>query len=269
MQSPQVLPPLESGLRLTGPWTAFLNQLVHLDQVYLILRSDGLSIAKWTRFGVFFQESVRGCRWLSDPVSGLALDPKEIRHIYVVRLSPSGPVSLELEFNGSRFGISIQCDGRHSNFCALDRMKEMFGQEEVSGEFLRRAGAGAWLDDWAQPPRRIAGERRNSLERAVSNRDEFEVTMAAPGMFSKTLLRPSFIDFDGSVARFANPDCETVVMADLASPEVEWRTDFQVRFSKAAPDTFQERIWKSVLQVQAARSRNGKAGSLSPAGTPC
>ena len=247
--------------RLHAERAAFLNQLLHLDQTHLIVRTNGLSIAKWTEFGVFFS-----CRlstdtiWLNDPVSGVAIDPSQIRAFYAARLGPDEPISFEIEFLTGGIALSIQTDAVHSSLDAASRIVNAFGIEPVAHQSLRQLGAGAWLDDWRLGDAGWANvKQRSLLTGAVAGCCPVSIQLSSPGLIAEAKLCPSFLDFDGPVARFADPTCETVCLTDLASPCVrveEGVHSGNVHISSYAP-----------LKPRAAC--NERAGARSLAGTPC
>jgi len=246
-----------SGLRLSPTWPAFLNQLFHLDGVRLIVRGEGLSIARRTGFGIFLDRSWSGRRWLYDPVSGVMLDPEQIRAIDTTWLSPKEPLTFEIKFSRSSLGISMQMDSGLEDGSAFRRIVAMFGREPVPAETLRQEGAGAWLDPWVNRRRSLGEETRQDLRRAVSAGARCEARVAADGFLVTCASRPSFLDFDGSIARLADPGADSVVLADLESAGIDW----------AAGE--EGASFSSVGTVNRSPSRIARGRSLSPAGTPC
>ncbi|MEM1296097.1 MAG: hypothetical protein AAGH89_12090 [Verrucomicrobiota bacterium] len=217
---------MNASIQLRNCPLAILNQLFHLDGVRMTVRGSGLSLTKYTEFGVFFQvQDGDRLRW-SDPVSGLTIDPGALRSIYAIPICDTLPPALEFEFVGERLALSIQPNVRVPESNTLDRIIEAFAAKPTSTQRLLEHGAGAWLDEWSEGRNSISDKTdQESIRKALHETGVLRVLMDLPGLTADAVIRPDWFDANGSILKIANVQDGSVVFADLESSANRFEDD--------------------------------------------
>jgi len=189
---------------------AFFNQLLHLNQPRLIVRSNELTLFQETEFGVFFREPHTARPWLADPVSGLAIDPAEVSGIFLLH-QMDAPSSFEICMHSAGFALAIQPTSRADD-APVQRIADSFGENSIDSSGLTAAGAGAWLDEEIAVP--VESDDPAEAEPPLSfdrTSGKIEVCASGPGYGICDAFTPGFVDRDGDAYRIADATHRSVV----------------------------------------------------------
>jgi hypothetical protein len=203
---------------LQGPTPRLLNQLCHLGEGTLILRQQGLSLAKVTPFGLCVADERGGWNVLRDAVSGLESDLGKPHHVYL--LADPDDQRPVFATSGPRGGIdlSIRLENQSWESKVIRGLIDGFGGIAVDARENERLGAGAWLDDWectSPPGMGIRWEIVTALDACRWLEVEVD-TGTHRGMVAFT---PSFLDSEGAVIRIADATRKHVVFVDAGAQE--------------------------------------------------
>lgn len=215
-----------ASLRLCLRPHAFLNQLLHLNQPRLIVRSHALTLYQETEFGVFFRDANTSRPWLADPVSGLSIDPEKISGIFLLHQT-GAPSSFEICTHSSGFALAIQPTNA-ADLSSVKRIADSFGEARIESTDLIKAGAGAWLDD--QMPHSPELEATPSGQKPLSfdlASGHVQVCASGPGYRISDSFIPGYVDRDENSFRIADQTHRRVVFAttDLFKSNEERRTN--------------------------------------------
>jgi hypothetical protein len=212
--------PCSCAYVLRGPVSEVLNHLCYLGQGTMVLRQQGLSLAKTTPFGlaVAYQES--GWNILRDQVSGLETDTSLDQNIYLMTDAADRRPLLAMGQPDKAIDLSIRLDGYTWESPAVTALLRKFNAASLDCAQSRRLGAGAWLDDWGDGSQSVSD---GTLVRAAAGtlRDCGWLEVEIKSAIHRNIVRfsPSFIDSEGSVLRIADRSCRHVVYADVEAPD--------------------------------------------------
>lgn len=212
--------PCSCAFQLGGPVGELLNHLCCLGRATLILRQQGLSLAKSTDFGLWISSREGDWQVLRDRLSGLEADTGRPQHCYL--LTGFGEPRPVIAFGepGRPIHFSIRLENhRWESRCITDLIEHFKGQALDCTE-SRRLGAGAWLDEWERPtsPRLSAEEIEETRERIRRCRD-LEVEVRTATHRGTARFTPSFVDLSGCVLRIADRSLVHVVHADAGTAD--------------------------------------------------
>ncbi|MEO0447967.1 MAG: hypothetical protein AAF191_18005 [Verrucomicrobiota bacterium] len=207
-------------VRLHQEAAAILNQLFHLDAPRLLLQGAGVSLLRQTEFGIFFHQEDG---WVLDPVSGIVLDPSQVRAIYALPGERGEVPRLAFEF--PRQTLSILPSQQQE---AFQRVCEAFSASGMPAEETSRIPP-LWLDEWGtacsaaapQDLRRRAG--RTDWYALLSEASEIELSLEGQGVRSEVRFCPGMIDREASILKVADPSQQHVLYLD----EVQFRGDLR------------------------------------------
>lgn len=210
-----------TAYRFTYQTGELINQLLHFGHARLMVRGQGLSLVKATRFGLFI--SPRHGHSVRDHVSELLVDLPTNPWVYLVPSPIQGPPVLALSEPGKPIAVSIELEAHEWSSPLLQKLLTTFGGVPVEAQLIRDRGADAWLDQWTEATSGIL--TRNDRWNVIAALDacrRFEVQLSTPGCSVHAEFNPAFVDFDHAVLRVADTRCGHVVYADLSSPEVRY-----------------------------------------------
>ncbi len=143
------LAPCCCAYQLRCPVNELLNHLCYLGQGTLVMRQQGLSLAKTTPFGlaVAYQES--GWDILRDQASGLETDASRPQNIYLMTDAADRRPLLAMGKQDQAIELSIRLDGYAWESPAVTGLLRRFDAVSLDCLQSRRLGAGVWLDEWA------------------------------------------------------------------------------------------------------------------------
>lgn len=200
-----------------------LNQLCHMGTSRMILRQDGLSLARVTNFGLFVADSCKECPLFGDCQSGLETDLTHNPRIYLLPEPSAGSPVLAVSPAEGKINLSIRLESLRWTAPVIQNLIGRFGGIPVDQAEIWRTGADAWLDDWQQTtPPSTKHDRRTELIAALDPRPMIEVEVHADGHRAKALFRPSFVDFSNSTVRIADARRHHVVFADVDAAGFEF-----------------------------------------------
>lgn len=228
--------PCGCAYQLRCPVSELLNHLCYLGQGTLVMRQQGLSLAKSTPFGlaVAYQES--GWDILRDQVSGLETDTSRAQNIYLMTDAADRRPLLAMGEPGKAIELSIRLDGYAWESPAVTALLRRFDAVSLDCLQSRRLGAGAWLDEWgAVPPAARGGELVRVAGNILRECECLEVEVRTSTQRNVTRFAPTFIDSEGGVMRVADRTCRHVVYADVDAPEFRME-----RFSTSRVRIFRE-----------------------------
>ncbi len=211
--------PCSCACRLHGSVTELLNHLCCLGQGTLVIRQQGLSLAKSTLFGLWVSSRESGWHTLRDHISGLEVDTRRPQNIYLLTGHGDRRPLIAIGEPGKPVHLSIRLDGHLWESRSIRNLIDHFQGTPLDCVESRRLGAGAWLDEWERPacpaaPCNRLADTRFLLERCT----ELEVGVATASHKGTVRFRPSFIDASGSVLRIADRPLRHVVHADAGDP---------------------------------------------------
>lgn len=197
-----------------------LNHLSHLGQGTMVLRQQGLSLAKITPFGPVAPVQSDDLTRLWDKISGLETDACQLRSIYLMTDASDRRPLLAMGEAGKAIDLSIRLDGYTWESSAVTALLKIFNGTPLDCRDSRRLGAGAWLDDWEDVTLPSSdGELIRVASHAVKECEWLEVEIKAGGHRNLVRFAPSFIDSEGGVLRVADRFCKHVVYADVEAPD--------------------------------------------------
>jgi len=209
--------PCSCAYRLRGSLPELLNHLCCLGQTTLVLRQQGLSLAKATAFGLCVAYREEAWQILSDRLSGLETDTLRPLGVYMVVDASDRRPMLAMAEPGRPIHLSIRLDGHVWESPVVKTLIDHFEGVSLGCMESRRLGAGAWLDEWERPVKSgcDASIVRGAC-RILHECRELEVDVRAPGSRGTARFEPSFIDSAGTVLRITDRERRHVVHADVS-----------------------------------------------------
>lgn len=212
--------PCSCAYVLRSPITEVLNHLCCLGQGTLVLRQQGLSLAKTTPFGLSVAYRESGWNILRDVVSGLETDVNRPQNVYLLTDLPDRRPLLAMGEPGKSIDVSIRLNGHAWESAAVRDLLHRFDAVSLDCVESRKLGAGAWLDEWGQATKSSdGGELVREACRLLRGCGELEVDVRSGIHRNLVRFQPSFVDCEGPVLRVADRSCEHVVYADAASAD--------------------------------------------------
>jgi len=209
--------------RLQGSAAHLLNHLCFFGECRLVLRQDGLSLAKLTSFGLCVADGRAGWHLLRDAISGLETDLQVTRFVYLLPDPDDGvPVFATAGANGA-IDLSVRLEELCWDSRAIRAVLEHCQAIRIDAREGRRLGAGAWLDDWKTS---AAAEGKASWD-VVSALDGcrcLEVELRSGLHRCAAAFRPAFLDSDGPVLRIADATRRHVVFVDSGAAGFRWES---------------------------------------------
>jgi hypothetical protein len=218
--------PCSCAFLLRGSLPELLNHLCCLGESTLVLRQQGLSLAKCTRFGLSVATRESGWQVLHDHLSGMETDIGRTLSLYLLANVGDRKPVIGIAEPGLPLHATIRLDHHDWNSQVVANLIDHF--EGVSLDCLesRRLGAGAWLDEWERP---VANQEAIGMDQAcqiLHECRELEVSVSVRGSQGSARFEPSFVDACGSVLRVADRGRRHVVHADVQDPGFRlFRTD--------------------------------------------
>ena len=221
--SPTLHPPVDA-YRLQGSAAHLLNHLCCLGEGRLILRQDGLSLAKLTPFGLCVADGRSGWHLLRDAISGLETDLQVTRFIYLLPDPDDGvPVFATTGASGA-IDLSVRLEELSWNSRTIRAVLDHCQAIRIDAREGRGLGAGAWLDDWKTSRPTIEGATRWELLAALADCRCLEVELRSGLHRCAAAFRPAFLDSDGPVLRIADATRRHVVFVDSAAAGFRWQS---------------------------------------------
>ncbi len=210
--------PCSCAFRLGGPAKELFNRLHGLGEGTLVMKEQGLSLAKKTAVGLCVAYGDRDWHLLRDRLSGLELDTsRELEFYLMVRGSDRKPL-LGVSEPGKALHLSFQLDGLAWESLVVRRFIAEFDGVALDCEQSRQLGAGMWLDEWERPAAAWKADHVDAVCRALRACRRLDVEVKARGQTNRTRFAPSFLDVSGGVLRIADRSLRHVVHADVADP---------------------------------------------------
>jgi hypothetical protein len=222
--SKPTLPPPVDAYRLQGSAAHLLNHLCFLGEGRLILRQDGLSLAKLTPFGLCVADGRSGWHLLRDAISGLETDLQHTRFIYILPDPDDGvPVFATAGANGA-IDLSVRLEEHDWHSRTIRAVLEHGQAIRIDAREGRRLGAGAWLDDWKTNTPASEGSPRWDILAALDGCRCLEVELHSALHRCAAAFRPAFLDSDGPILRIADTTRRHVVFVDSSTPGFRWQS---------------------------------------------
>jgi hypothetical protein len=211
--------PCGCAFRLRGPAKELLNRLHGLGEGTLVLRQQGISLAKKTPMGLCVAYGDGGWDVLRDRLSGLEMDTGRTQEFHLLAGAAERRPLLGVSEPGKPMHLSFRLDGLEWEHPAVQRLIVEFEGVALDCLQSRRLGAGAWLDEWARPVAEEDWEERMRQVRArLAGCRRLEVEARAAGSRHRMGFEPFFIDLSDGVLRVADRSLRHVVYADVADP---------------------------------------------------
>lgn len=186
----------------------------------MVLRQQGLSLAKTTSFGHPVANHDSDWSILRDRVSGLETDTSRARNIYLMTDAADRRPILAMGEPGKAIDLSIRLNGYTWESSAVTALLRRFNGTSLDCLESRRLGAGAWLDDWADATPSISdGALIRAASRTLRECEWLEVEINSSTHRNIVRFTPSFIDSEGGVIRVADRACRHVIYADVEAPD--------------------------------------------------
>lgn len=182
----------------------------------MILREQGLSLAKETSFGLFTSGASERWNLLQDRLSQLESDLTAPQHFHLLEDPEDCCPLLTASVPGESINLTIRLeDHRWDSREIRGLLNDHAVPVDTSDHWARSAGA--WLDDWMQPPPPAdAGTLCREVRRCLERCSLLEVCVNAGAHHANTRFRPAFYDTEGTVFRIADAGRHNVVYADIA-----------------------------------------------------
>jgi len=205
--------------RLRGSIPELLNHLCCLGQTTLVLRQQGLSLAKATAFGLSVAYREEAWHVLHDRLSGLETDTRRALGVYLIADVNDRRPLLAMAEPGRPIHVSIRLDGHVWDSPVVKTLIDHFQGASLDCMESRRLGAGAWLDEWERPVNPACDSSLvDGACRILHECRELEVDVNSRGCRGSACFRPSFIDSSGTVLRITDREQRHVVHADVSDP---------------------------------------------------
>ncbi len=213
--------PAGPAYRLQGPTSCFLNHLCQLGEGTLVLRQEGLSLAKTCTFGLCVADGQGGWNLLRDAISGLVSDLQHPHHVYLLPDPDDGVPVFATASPGGGIDLSIRLENHRWDSRIIRSLIEGFRGIPVEARESRNLRAGAWLDDWTSTSPAAAGIRWEVLA-ALDGCRCLEVEITSGMHRGSAAFRPAFMDSEGAVIRIADAARKNIVFADAGAPGFRW-----------------------------------------------
>jgi hypothetical protein len=211
--------PCSCAYQLLGPRKECFNHLFTLGEGTLVMRQQGLSLAKKTRIGLCIARAESSWNLLHDALSGLEIDANAAQELYLMTDALDRRPLLGVSLPGKPLHLSFRLDGLVWESAAVQSLIRDFTGVPLDCHHSRRLGAGAWLDEWTQ-----AEDRCGEIQRLQELRDrlhecrKLEVRVNAGPQRVVTQFSPAFVDAAGSVIRIVDRTLRQVVHVDAGDP---------------------------------------------------
>ncbi|MES2997027.1 MAG: hypothetical protein V4733_09490 [Verrucomicrobiota bacterium] len=202
-----------------------LNHLAVFRCVTLVLRQQGLTLAKSTSFGLSVAYGARDWKLLQDRASGLETDTSHRQDIHL--LTDAGDPRPLLAFGrpGEPAELSIRLDGQTWSSPLVRDMIRRFNGSGLGCFESRTLGAGAWLDEWVKTPATPAREAGRDICRLLDRCRVVEVDVRTSIYRNVARFEPGFVDHDGVILRLADKSCRHVIYADTSASDFSFTCD--------------------------------------------
>jgi hypothetical protein len=117
----------------------------------MVLRQQGLSLAKATAFGLSVAYGEEAWHLLHDRLSGLETDTHRALGVYLIADACDRRPLLAMAEPGSPIHLSIRLEGHVWDSPVVRTLIDHFKGASLDCMESRRLGAGAWLDEWERP----------------------------------------------------------------------------------------------------------------------
>jgi len=186
----------------------------------MVLRQEGLSLAKTTSFGLCVAYRESGWNILQDRVSGLETDVDRPVNVYLLTgISDRRPL-LAMGEPGKAIDVSIRLNGHVWDSPEIRGLLDRFQGLSLDCMESRKLGAGAWLDEWGQAVKAPGdGDLVREAGRALRDCESLEVVIRSASHRGVVRFSPTFIDSEGPVLRIADHACRHVVYADVEAAD--------------------------------------------------
>jgi hypothetical protein len=250
--------PCSCAFQLQGPLAELLNHLCGVGPATLVLRQQGLSLAKSTSFGLCVAYGEGDWQIVKDRLSGLETDMRRPMNAYLMTGFGDRWPRIALGEPGRPVHLSIRLDRCEWESALVREMIVRFGGAPLDCLESRRLGAGAWLDEWERPSQSPGGqEAPDETRRRLLGCDELEVEAGSGGHRTRAVFEPSFVDFAGSVVRIADRARRHVVHVDVNDP------GFKLAIRRCG------NFRRGVMRLESSQSSANASGSTGCADTRC
>ena len=207
--------------RLQGPTPRLLNQLCHLGEGTLVVRQQGLSLAKITSFGLFVASARGGWNVLRDAISGLETNLSHPHQVHLLADPDDKRPVFSINPPGDGIDLSVRLERHDWNSRQLRGYIEAYQGISIDARGRNSLGAGAWLDEWERISPAQQGIDWN-IAAALDACRCLEVTVNTGMHRATAAFRPAFLDSEGPVLRIADASRKHVVFADTGAPGFRW-----------------------------------------------
>jgi hypothetical protein len=213
--------PAGPAYRLQAPTTRLLNLLCQLGEVTMVLRQEGLSLAKTCGFGLCVADGHGGWHLLRDAISGLETDLRHAHHVYLLPDPDDGIPVFATASPGGAIDLSIRLENHLWESRFIRSLIGGFHGIPVEAREGRCLRAGAWLDDWSSTSPATAGIRWEILA-ALDGCRCLEVEVRSGMHRAAAAFPPAFMDSEGAVLRISDLARKNVVFADAGASGFRW-----------------------------------------------
>jgi hypothetical protein len=198
-----------------------LNQLCHLGEGTMIIRQQGLSLAKITGFGPFVASERGGWKVLRDAISGLEVDLGQAHQVHLLADPDDARPVFSINPPGKGIELSVRLDRYDWQPRTVREMVGVFQGVPIDARDHLSLDTGAWLDEWEKTSPGDKGIDWN-IAAALDGCRCLEVEVRTAMHRLKTAFRPVFLDSEGAVLRIADAGRKHVVFADTGAPDFRW-----------------------------------------------
>lgn len=213
--------PAGPAYRLQAPTPRLLNLLCQLGEGTMVLRQDGLSLAKTCCFGLCVADGQGGWHLLRDAISGLEADLQRAHHVYLLPDPDDGIPVFATASPGGEIDLSVRLENQRWDSRIIRSIIGGFRGVPVEPREGRSLRAGAWLDDWSSTSPATGGIRWEILA-ALDGCRCLEVEVRSGMHRATAAFRPAFMDSEGAVLRISDLARKNVVFADAGAPGFRW-----------------------------------------------
>lgn len=207
--------------RLQGPTPRLLNLLCQLGEATLILKQEGLSLAKTCSFGLCVADGRGGWNLLRDAISGLESDLRTPHHVYLLPDPEDFVPLLATARPGGEIDMSIRLAHHRWDSRLIRSLVANCHGIPVEAREGRQLHPGAWLDDWSHTSPGGSSVPWEVVA-ALDGCRCLEVEVCSGMHRATTAFRPAFLDSEGPVLRIADSQRKNIIFADAAAPGFRW-----------------------------------------------
>lgn len=187
----------------------------------MVIRQQGLSLAKVTGFGLFVASERGGWNVLRDAISGLEADLGHAHQVHLLADPDDARAVFSISPPGDGIELSVRLDRHDWKSRSLREMVDLFQGLPINARDRLSLDVGAWLDEWERTSPRDKKIDWN-IAAALDECRCLEVEVRTGMHRVRAAFRPAFLDSEGPVLRIADAMRTHVVFADTGAPGFRW-----------------------------------------------